>query len=215
VIAILDIFGTFVFAVSGAFRAVKYELDLLGVLVLALATGVGGGMLRDVLLGLTPPAALADQKYVAVCVAGAVAVFFAAPKIATRWNYVMAADAVGLSVFAVIGAAKAEHSGATVVTIVLMAMITASGGGVIRDLLVLEVPAMLKTDLYATAALFGGLLYVGLGALGMPDGPRVAVTILATLVLRALAMRYALRLPRVASLRASPSELTRERRGRK
>jgi len=76
-------------------------------------------------------------------------------------------------------------------------------------------PAMLKTDLHARSALCGGLRYVSRGALGMPDRPRVAVTILATLVLRALAMRYALRLPRVASLRASPSELTRERRGRK
>lgn len=211
-ISFLDIFGTFAFAVSGAFRAVKYELDLLGVMVLAIATGVGGGMIRDVLLGLAPPAALTDQKYVLVCVAGAVIVFVAAPKIATRWNYVMAADAVGLSVFAVIGAAKAEANGATAVAVMLMAMITASGGGVIRDVLVLEMPAMLKSDLYASAALIGGGLYVLLGAFDVPETVRVWGTVAATLVLRTLAMRYGLRLPQVKSLRASPSELTREKR---
>lgn len=128
-IEFLDIFGTLAFGVSGAFRAVKHELDLLGVLVLGVATGVGGGILRDVLLGQTPPVALVEQTYVLVCVVGALAVFLAAPKIAARWNYVLAADAVGLSVFAAIGAAKAEECGAAPLTVALMAMITVSGDG--------------------------------------------------------------------------------------
>ena len=209
---LLDLFGTFAFAVSGAFRAVKHELDLLGVIVLAAATGVGGGITRDLLLGATPPAALVDQTYLLICLAGAVAVFVAAPRIATRWDYVMAADAVGLSVFAAIGAAKAELFAAAPLTVVMLATITASGGGVVRDLLVMEIPAALKSDFYATAALLGGSLFVLLGALGVVGPARLAVTIVFTLTLRTLAMRYVITLPRVKSLPSSPSQLTRARR---
>ena len=89
-IHILDIAGTFAFAVSGAFRAVKYEMDILGIAVLAMATGVGGGMIRDLLLGATPPAALTDTSYILICLAGAAAGFWAAPKIARRWDVLMA-----------------------------------------------------------------------------------------------------------------------------
>ncbi|MBN2592022.1 MAG: TRIC cation channel family protein, partial [Sedimentisphaerales bacterium] len=107
-IYVLDIFGTFVFAVSGAFKAVRHELDILGVMVLAVATGVGGGIIRDITLGYTPPAVFQDEIYLLVCVAGGLVVFVAANKIAPRWDCVMFADAVGLSVFAAIGAAKAQ-----------------------------------------------------------------------------------------------------------
>ncbi len=214
-IHLLDICGTLAFAVSGAFRAVKYELDLLGVLALGVITGIGGGIVRDVVLGSTPPMALVDPTYVLVCLAGGVIVFLAAPKIATRWDYVMAADAVGLSVFAAIGAAIAEQSGATLLTIILMAVITSCGGGVIRDLLVMEIPAVLKSDFYATAALCGGVCFVFLGSLGVGDETRTAATIVVTLLLRALAMKYGLSLPKVKPLPASPSELTLERRARK
>jgi uncharacterized membrane protein YeiH len=208
----LDLFGTFAFALSGAFRAVKYELDLLGVMVLAVATGIGGGIIRDLLLGSTPPAALVDQRYLLICLVGALLVFLTAPRIAARWDYVMAADAVGLSVFAAIGAAKAELFGAAPLTVVMLAAITASGGGVIRDLLVMEIPAALKSDFYATAALLGGVCFVVLGLLGVDDSLRVAATISVTLCLRIVAMRYGISLPRVKSLPLSPSQLTKARR---
>lgn len=209
---LLDVFGTLAFAVSGAFRAVKHELDLLGVIVLAVATGVGGGIIRDLLLGATPPVSLVDQTYILVCLLGAVLVFLMAPRIARRWDYVMAADAVGLSVFTAIGAAKAESCGAVPLTIIMMAMITASGGGLIRDLLVMEIPAVLKSDFYATAALIGGICYVLLGHLGVGAGPRLAGTIAVTLCLRALAMKYGMRLPRIKPLSDPPSRLTRQRK---
>jgi len=208
----LDLLGTLTFAISGAFRAVKHELDLLGVIVLAVATGVGGGIMRDVLLGSTPPAALVDQAYVLTCVLGAALVFLLAPKIAQRWDYVMVADAIGLAVFAALGAAKAEERGAVPLTIVMMAMITASGGGLVRDLLVQEIPAVLKSDFYATAALLGGAGFVALGRLGVGAGPRLAGTMAVTLFLRALAMKYGMRLPHVHSLPLTPSQLTRQRK---
>ena len=211
-IHILDIAGTFAFAVSGAFRAVKYEMDILGIAVLAMATGVGGGMIRDLLLGATPPAALTDTSYILICLAGAAAVFFAAPKIARRWDVLMAADAIGLSVFAAIGATKAELYGAVPLTIAMMAMITACGGGVIRDLLSREIPAILTTGFYASAALLGGFMFVLLGTFDLSEGLRVFITIGFTLLTRIAALKFKINLPRVKSLHASPSEIARAHR---
>ena len=211
-IHILDIAGTFAFAVSGAFRAVKYEMDVLGIAVLAMATGVGGGMIRDLLLGATPPAVLTDTSYILICLAGAASVFLAAPKIARRWDYLMAADAVGLSVFAAIGAIKAENCGAVPLTIAMMAMITACGGGVIRDLLSREIPAILTTGFYASAALLGGFMFVLLGATELAEGPRIFITIGFTLLTRIAALKFKINLPCVKSLEASPSEIARAHR---
>jgi uncharacterized membrane protein YeiH len=211
----LDILGTLAFAISGAFRAVKYELDLLGVLVLASVTGIAGGILRDVILGATPPTALVDHWYVLVCIIGGLAVFFAAPKIATRWDYVMLADAIGLSVFTAIGASKAELHDATHLTVVLMGMMTSCGGGIIRDLLVIEIPSILRSDFYASAALSGGVCFVLLGYLGIGEGTRFACTITVTLALRLLAMKYRLSLPRAKPLHASPSQIAKEKKNRR
>lgn len=210
----LDIFGTFVFAISGAFRAVKYELDLFGVLVLSVATGVGGGVVRDLILGFTPPAAFQNETYLLVCFAGGLLVFIWSTRIATRWDSVMASDALGLSVFAAIGAAKASICGLGTIGIIMMAAITATGGGIIRDMLVCEIPAVLKTDFYATAALFGGLCFVTAGVLGCSENIQLFCAIAATICLRIVAMKYKISLPKVKSLPASPSQLTQERKTR-
>lgn len=208
----LDLVGTLAFAISGAFRAVKYELDILGVIVLAIATGVGGGIVRDLLLGITPPVALQNELYLLICVCGALAVFLAAPKIAVRWDFVMLADAVGLGVFTAIGAAQAELSGAGIFTIMILAALTACGGGVIRDLLVREIPAVLTSDFYATASLIGGACFVALRPLGWTPDVRLACAIAVTLCLRLIAMRYGISLPRAKRLPASPSQLTELRK---
>lgn len=208
----LDLLGTFAFALSGAFRAVKHELDWLGLIVLATATGVGGGIVRDVLLGSTPPAALQQESYLGICFAGAAIAILAKRRIAYHWDFVMLADAIGLGVFAAIGAVKAEALGAGPITIVLMAALTATGGGVIRDVLVMEIPAVLKSDFYATAALIGGGIYLILGWAGCSSELRMGATIGATTLLRLLAMRHKVQLPKVQSLQASPSNLTRRRK---
>ncbi len=208
----LDIVGTFVFAVSGAFRAVKYELDLLGVLVLAVATGVGGGIIRDVLLGFHPPAAFRDETYLLVCFAGGLIVFLAARKIAPRWDCVMAADAVGLSVFAAIGAAKAAAFGMGTIGIVLMAALTATGGGMVRDILVCEIPMVLKADFYASAALIGGVCLIAARLLGLSENVQLLSCAVVTLGFRVAAMRYGISLPKAKSLSLSPSQLTQQRK---
>ncbi len=94
----LDIFGTLIFAVSGAVKAVKYELDIFGVTILAIATGIGGGMIRDILIGSVPPAALKHEEYFIICIFGALSVFFLSKKIAERWDIILMLDAVGLGV---------------------------------------------------------------------------------------------------------------------
>jgi uncharacterized membrane protein YeiH len=206
---ILDLLGTFVFAVSGAFRAVKYELDLLGVLVLAVATGVGGGILADLLTGSQPPFAFRDEQYLLICLAGGLLVFVAARRIAPYWDGVMAADAVGLGVFAALGAAKAAAAGMGHVGVVMLAALMATGGGVVRDVLVREIPVVLRADFYATAAIAGGLVFELARSRGYSLNAQLFACIAVTLILRLLAMRYHIHLPRVHRLPKSPSEQTR------
>ncbi len=211
----LDLIGTFVFALSGAFRAIKYELDLLGVLVLASVTGVAGGVIRDVILGATPPSAMTSPEYIIICLFAGLLVFYAAPKIATKWTSVRIADAIGLGVFTAIGANKAALHDATALTIVFMGVLTACGGGVVRDLFVKEIPSVLKNDFYASAAIFGGLFFIALGFLDISESLRLAGTIGLTSTLRLLAMKYQFSLPKSKSLESSPSQIAREKRHRK
>ncbi len=211
----LDLVGTLAFAISGAFRGIKYELDILGIIVLSCATGVGGGVIRDMLLGKLPPSALQNEMYLLICLSGALTVFIAAPKIAARWDYVMLADAVGLGVFTALGAAQAELSGAGIFTVMIMAALTACGGGVIRDMLVREIPAILTSDFYATAALIGGGCFLVLKPLGWSVDARMACAIIVTLCLRLIAMRYGITLPKSKRLPASPSQLTELRKAAK
>lgn len=208
----LDIFGALVFAMSGAFRAVKHELDFFGVMVLSIATGVGGGIIRDVLLGQTPPAVFQNEYYFIACITAGIMVFLWAPKIAKGWDYVLIADSIGLGVFAAIGATVAKTHGAGSVAIVMMAVITATGGGVIRDVLVREVPVILHSDFYASAVLIGGVWFVFLDKFSINQNYVLYSTAVLVILLRFLAMKYQLSLPRVKKLPKSPSLISRERK---
>lgn len=198
-IEILDIAGTFVFAVAGAFRATRHHLDLLGVMVLAVATGVGGGMIRDMLLGATPVAAIQSELYLGVCLAGGVVVFLASERVATQWNRVMIMDAIGLGVFAAIGGLKGMDAGLGPIGVMIMAALTATGGGVVRDILVREVPAVIRHDFYATAALLGGAVLLGADALELSRIWQITLAAGVTSGLRFFAMIRGVGLPRVGS----------------
>ncbi|MEO0743469.1 MAG: trimeric intracellular cation channel family protein [Bacteroidota bacterium] len=193
----LDLAGTLVFAMSGALRAARHRLDLLGVLVLATATGIGGGLIRDALLGATPAAALQDEAYLLVCIAGAMLVMLAASRVQAQWDLVRYADAIGLGVFAAMGAAKATLFGLGPFGVMMMAALTATGGGVIRDVLVREVPAVVRNDFYATAALLGGAVYALALAAGLSPNAALAAAAVVTSGLRILAMTLDLQLPRL------------------
>ena len=192
----LDLLGTFVFALSGAFKGRRYELDWLGIFVLAVLTGVGGGLIRDMLLGDTPPAAFQDEWYFVACLLGAVLVIAAAPKIAKRWNRVMLADAVGLGLFAALGAAKGAAHGLGPIGVVMMGALTATGGGVIRDLLVREVPSILHKGFYATAAIIGAAVFLGLDIAGASETISLGGAAIVCSALRFYALVKNVNLPR-------------------
>ena len=205
-IDVLDILGTFVFAVSGAFRATRHSLDFLGVMVLAVTTGIGGGLIRDMLLGATPAAAITSELYLGVCIVGGLVVWFAARRVALQWNRVMFADAIGLGVFAAIGAAKGSEFGLGPIGIAIMAALTATGGGVVRDLLVREIPAVVRHDFYATATLIGAGVFMLTGAAGASLTAQLWITMIATSGLRFYAMFKGVNLPKIEQVdEQSPS----------
>jgi uncharacterized membrane protein YeiH len=157
---VLDLVGIFAFAISGALVAVRKNLDLFGVLVLAGTTGLGGGFLRDLLIGATPPAALQDWRYLlAPVVAGAVT-FAYHPALGRMEHLVNVFDACGLALFCVTGTLKALDFGLEPVAAALMGMVTGIGGGMIRDVLAGRVPTVFRGELYATPALAGAAVAV-------------------------------------------------------
>ena len=159
-LVVLDLVGIFVFAIAGALVAVRKGLDVFGVLVLAGTTGLGGGFLRDVLIGATPPAALADWRYLMVPVAAGVLTFYLHPALGRMERSVTVLDAFGLGLFCVTGALKALDFGLGVVPAALLGMVTGIGGGMLRDVLASRVPAVFRGELYATPALAGAAVVV-------------------------------------------------------
>jgi uncharacterized membrane protein YeiH len=164
----LDLAGTAVFAVSGAATGVKYRLDVFGVCVLAFVTGNAGGVLRDLLVGAVPPAALGGWSHIAVSLLAAVMTFWWHPRIERLRTPILVFDAAGLGLFAVAGTQKALALGLNPLVAALLGMLTGIGGGMLRDLLVSEIPTVLRSDLYALAALAGASLVVAGHLLQLP-----------------------------------------------
>lgn len=187
-LVVLDLVGIFVFALSGGLVAVRKELDVFGVLVLAGSTGLGGGFLRDVLIGATPPAALADWRYLLVPVAAGLVTFSFHVAVGRQERLVNVFDAFGLAAFCTAGALKAHDAGLGPVPSALMGMVTGIGGGMIRDVLAGRVPVIFTGELYATPALAGGAIAVVGLELGAPQLPVVLAGAAVCLVWRLLAM---------------------------
>ncbi|MEU4601386.1 trimeric intracellular cation channel family protein [Kribbella sp. NPDC023972] len=162
---VLDLVGIFVFGITGALVGVRKKLDVFGILVLALVTGLGGGFIRDVLIGATPPAALEDWRYLVVPVAAGLITFFLHPGIGRLERLVNIFDAAGLALFCVIGARKAIEYGLSPLSAALLGTISGIGGGVIRDILSGRVPVVLRSEIYATPAFLGAGIVVVAAAL--------------------------------------------------
>lgn len=192
---VLDLCGTFVFALSGAMSGVKHRLDLFGVLVLAFAAATAGGIVRDVLLGVEPPPAIGDWRYVGVSLLAGLVTFRWSRTIDRLRSSVLVLDAAGLGLFAVSGTLKALAFQLDPVAAVLLGMVTGVGGGITRDVLVSEVPEIMRSELYASAALAGAAVVVAGRLLQLPS-PSVAVAGAALCFgLRYLAIRRGWRLP--------------------
>lgn len=157
---VLDLVGTFVFALSGGTTGVKRRLDLFGVLVLSFTAGNVGGITRDVLIGAVPPAAINDWRYLGVSLLAGLITFFWYPLIDRLRSPVLVFDGAGLALFAVSGTQKALSFGLNPVMAALLGMLTGIGGGMVRDLLVTQIPIVLRTELYAVAALAGASVVV-------------------------------------------------------
>jgi uncharacterized membrane protein YeiH len=204
-----DLGGTFVFALSGAIAAVKHRLDLFGVLVLAFAAGNSGGIARDVMIGAVPPAAISDWRYVAVSMLAGLITFFWYRIINRLSSPVLVFDAAGLALFAVSGAGKALAFHAGPVAATLLGMLTGIGGGMVRDVLVREIPTVLRTELYAVAALIGAAVVVAGRMLHLPSGATAATGAVLCFGLRFMAIRRGWQLPIARPLKQSETNVTR------
>jgi uncharacterized membrane protein YeiH len=168
-VLVLDLCGTFVFALSGAMAGIKHRLDVFGVLVLSFAAANVGGITRDVLIGAVPPPGISDWRYIAVPILAGLVTFYSASIIDRLRSSVQIFDAGGLALFAVAGAQKALAFHLGPVTAVLLGMLTGIGGGMVRDVLAGEVPAVLRGDVYAVAALAGAAVVVVGRMIGLPS----------------------------------------------
>lgn len=191
----LDLAGTFVFALSGAMAGVKQRLDIFGVLVLSFVAANTGGITRDLLIGAVPPAAIVDWHYLGVSVLAGLVTFGFPTRVDQQWNPVLIFDAAGLALFAVTGASKALAHGLNPVMATLLGMLTGIGGGMARDVLLAQVPTVLRADLYAVAALVGAAVVVIAHVLQLSSEPAVLVGAALCFGLRVMAIRHRWQLP--------------------
>lgn len=194
-LTVLDFAGTFVFALSGGTRAVEQRLDLFGVVFLAFVAAASGGIVRDVLIGVTPPAAIAAWHYCAISALAGLACYFAYRQITKLAAPVAVFDAFGLGLFAVVGARKALDAGLTPSMAALLGMMTAIGGGIARDMLTATTPMVLRKDVYALAALAGAAIVTFGDAAGLAYGVTAPVGAVVTTCVRLLALRRNWNLP--------------------
>ena len=194
--AALDWLGVIVFAVSGALVASRKQMDLVGFALLGTVTGIGGGTLRDLLLGLSPVFWVREPAYLIVCVIISGVVFVTAHIPQSRYRVLLWFDALGLALFAVTGAERALLVGSGPVVAVAMGVITATFGGIIRDVLGHESPVVLSREIYVTAALAGASVLVVLSAFGLGRESALSAGLLTGLVVRGMALRRGWSLPR-------------------
>lgn len=194
-LAVLDLVGTFVFAISGATAGVRHKLDLFGVLVLSFAAANSGGILRDVLIGAVPPAAIRDWRYVAVSLLAGLITFFWYPITDRLRSPVQIFDGAGLALFAVAGAGKALAFHLEPVAAMLLGMLTGIGGGMMRDVLLSEIPVVFTAELYAVAALVGAAVVVTGNALHLPSPAAGSAGMILCFGLRVMAIRRGWKLP--------------------
>jgi len=208
---VLDLLGTFVFALSGATAGVRRRLDIFGVLVLSFVAGNFGGVTRDLMIGAVPPAALADWRYLAVSLLAGGITFYWFTTIDKLRSSVLVFDGAGLALFAVSGTQKALGFGLNPVMAALLGMLTGIGGGMVRDVLIAEIPTVLRADLYAIAALAGAAVVVAGDLLHLPPAATMIAGAVLCFGLRLVAIRRGWRLPVAESADAQPEDIRDDR----
>jgi uncharacterized membrane protein YeiH len=193
----LDLTGTFAFALNGALTAVRVaRLDIVGVVTLGMITAIGGGIIRDILLGALPPATFSDWRYLTVAASGSLVAFLFGRSLDRLAMPILVLDAAGLSLFAVSGALKGLGFGVGAAQAVILGAVTGVGGGTVRDVLIREVPAVLTSGLYAIPALVGAFLVVGGDRIEAPDLPAAVVAAGVCFAIRMIGVHYGIDAPK-------------------
>ena len=196
-IYVLDIIGTFAFAISGALVASKKDFDLFGVIIIAFVTAVGGGMTRDVLINAHPINWIGDLNYIWTIMAAVVFTFLFKSKIAPLSKTMFLFDTIGIGVFTLLGTQKGLSYDLHPFIAVVMGMVSSVIGGVIRDVLTNEVPLIFKKEIYASACLAGGTMYLICNYFQLSESIQFLTTILTVIAIRSLAVKYHLELPKI------------------
>jgi uncharacterized membrane protein YeiH len=196
VTTILDWFGVIVFAITGALVASRKQMDLVGFALLGTVTGIGGGTVRDVLLGRLPVFWVDNPAYLVTCVLVSCLAFFSAHIPQSRYKFLLWLDAIGLALFAVTGAERAMLSGAGSIVAIAMGVITATFGGIVRDVLGGESPVILAREIYVSAALLGAFSFVFLVSVSLPHEGALVSGFIIGLLVRCAALHWAWSLPR-------------------
>src|SRR5712691_5342146 len=192
---ILNLVGTFAFGLTGGILAVRKRMDLFGVLVLSVATGLGGGIMRDIILGHVPPTTLVDWRYLAAAGVAGLIVFFDFRQI-VKWNrFVTTFDAVGLAIFTVTGTTIALAAQLNPVPAALLGMLTGIGGGALRDILAAEVPLVLRSEIYAVASMLGAIIIVLANQAQALEPSTEIIAAIATFVLRMVSVWRGWKIP--------------------
>jgi uncharacterized membrane protein YeiH len=196
-IYVLDIIGTFAFAISGALVASDKKFDLFGVIIIAFVTAVGGGMTRDVLINAHPINWIGDLNYIWTIMAAVVFTFLFKSKIAHLSKTLFLFDTIGIGVFTMLGVQKGLSFDLHPFIAVVMGMVSAVIGGVIRDVLTNEVPLIFKKEIYASACLAGGTVFLLTNHFNAPESIQFFATILTVILIRLLAVKFNLQLPKI------------------
>jgi len=192
---VLNLIGTFAFGLSGGILAVKKRMDLFGVLVLSVSTGLGGGIVRDLILGHTPPATLTDWRYLGTAGLAGVLVFVWYNRIANHGTFITTFDAVGLSIFTVTGTVIALNAGLGPAPAALLGMLTGVGGGVVRDVLAAEIPLIFRSEVYAVASMLGAVIVIFANQTGFSGIPAEIPAALATFILWMVSVQRGWKIP--------------------
>ena len=196
-IQVMDLFGTMAFAVTGAFKAIEHKTDLAGVIILSTITGVAGGVIRDSIFGIYPPSAVTNPSYVIVTVSSGIVIFLLYPSLRRHWGLFLKFDAIGLGVFSIIGATVAyEIFGLNFLIVTFAGILTAVGGGILRDLFVNEIPLVFVKEFYASASFLGIVIFFVSLMVGISLNITTIVSMLAVISIRFIAMRFNWKLPK-------------------
>ncbi len=199
IIHFLDLFGTMAFAATGAFKAIEKKSDIVGVIILSIITGLAGGIIRDVIFGRFPPTGIVDPVYLLITISTGITIFFLHPRLKKHWNLLIKFDAVGLGVFSVLGATIAYTLfGYNFLIMAFAGVLTAIGGGILRDVFVNEIPIVFIKELYVTASFAGIVVF---SALLLFIGPSFAaiIGVISATSIRLFAIKYGWNLPRSRS----------------